>query len=93
MIYLRNFVRLLALLCVVFGIPAAAALLAGRLGWSPPLVGWLTLLLLLVLGWFAARAERSGNALGLFYRKLRRIFFPTNNESPPRRSGGRRKID
>lgn len=91
MIHLRNIVRLLLLLCVLFGTPALAAILAGQIGWNSRLVGWLTLVLVAVLAWLGFRAERKGGWLGAGLRGFRRVIFP-NSELPrkkPGRSHGR----
>jgi hypothetical protein len=91
-IHLRNFLRLLLLLCVLFGIPALAAILAGQIGWNSRLVGWLTLLLLAIIAWLGFRAERKGGWLGAGLRNYRRVIFP-NSERPRKVQGRSRKRD
>jgi hypothetical protein len=81
----------LLLLCVVFGLPALAAMLAGQIGWNSRLVGWLTLVLVAVLAWLGFRAERKG-WLGAGLRDLRRLIFP-NSELRRKGSDGSRKRD
>lgn len=52
---LRSILGALAIVSVIFGVPVAATLLAGQFGLSFRLVGWLTLLSMIVLT-FQARS-------------------------------------
>ncbi len=90
MIHLRNLVRMLILLAVVFGIPIIAAMLTRGTGWSPRPVGWGALLLICALGWYAFRAERKGGKSGAILRSVRTTISP-NLELPQRRRGSRHK--
>ena len=92
MLHLRNIVRMVLLLGVVFGLPVLAAVLARQVGWSPQLVGWLTLLLLVVLAWLGSTMERRGGPLGTLVRKARKTLFP-NSELPPKGSGRKSERD
>lgn len=92
MIHLRNIVRLLLLLCVLFGIPALAAMLARQIGWNTMVVGWLSLVLIAVFACLGFRAERKGGRFGSSLRDFRRVIFP-NSELPRRRPGRGHKRD
>jgi hypothetical protein len=46
---LRNILSALGIVAIIFGVPVAATLLAGQFGLSFRLIGWVTLLAMVVL--------------------------------------------
>lgn len=46
---LRSILGALGIVAVIFGVPVLATLMAGKIGYSAPIIGWFTLLAMMVL--------------------------------------------